>query len=51
MADLEMTLLALGYTNKEIQQAISVISQDNLLQKNTHVEEWIRSAIAFLSLS
>lgn len=51
MADLEMTLLALGYTNKEIQQAISVISQDNLLVKNPHVEEWIRSAIAFLSLS
>jgi len=51
MADLEMTLLALGYTNNEIQQAISVISQDNLLQKNPHVEEWIRSAIAFLSLN
>lgn len=51
MADLEMTLLALGYTNKEIQQAISVISQDNLLVKNPHVEEWIRSAIAFLSLN
>lgn len=51
MADLEMTLLALGYTNDEIQQAISVISQDNLLQKNTHVEEWIRSAISFLSLN
>ncbi|BAQ64235.1 Holliday junction branch migration protein RuvA [Geminocystis sp. NIES-3709] len=51
MADLEMTLLALGYTNKEIQQAISVISQDNLLQKNPHVEEWIRTAIAFLSLN
>lgn len=51
MADLEMTLMALGYTNKEIQQAISVISQDNLLQKNTHVEEWIRSAIAFLAFN
>jgi Holliday junction DNA helicase RuvA len=51
MADLEMTLLALGYTNNEIQQAISAISQDNLLQKNPHVEEWIRSAIAFLSLN
>ncbi|MGI0480081.1 Holliday junction branch migration protein RuvA [Geminocystis sp. CENA526] len=51
MADLEMTLLALGYTNSEIQQAISVISQDNLLQKNPHVEEWIRSAIAFLSFN
>ncbi|WP_373478670.1 Holliday junction branch migration protein RuvA [Geminocystis sp.] len=51
IADLEMTLLALGYTKNEIQQAISVISQDNLLQKNPHVEEWIRSAIAFLSLN
>lgn len=51
MADLEMTLMALGYSNKEIQQAISVISQDNLLQKNPHVEEWIRSAIAFLSFN
>lgn len=51
MADLEMTLLALGYSNKEIQQAISVISQDTLLQKNPHVEEWIRSAIAFLSFN
>ena len=51
MADLEMTLLALGYTDNEIQQAISVISQDNLLLKNPNVEEWIRSAIEFLSLN
>ncbi len=50
MADLEMTLLALGYTNEEIQQAVSAISQDNLLVKNPHVEEWIRRAISFLSL-
>ncbi|MGY6530460.1 MAG: Holliday junction branch migration protein RuvA [Cyanobacterium sp.] len=49
LADLEMTLLALGYTKDEIQQAISVISQDNILLKNTMVEEWIRSAIAYLS--
>ncbi len=51
MADLDMTLLALGYSDIEIQQAISVISQDNLLLKNPHVEEWIRSAIEFLSLN
>jgi Holliday junction DNA helicase RuvA len=50
LEDLQMTLLALGYTNKEIEQAISVISQDNLLLKNQNVEEWIRSAIAYLSL-
>ncbi|AFZ46239.1 Holliday junction DNA helicase subunit RuvA [Cyanobacterium stanieri PCC 7202] len=48
-ADLEMTLLALGYTNDEIQQAVSVISQDSILLKNTMVEEWIRRAIAHLS--
>lgn len=49
LADLEMTLLALGYTEEEIQQAISVISQDSLLCKNPLVEEWIRGAITFLS--
>jgi len=41
--------LALGYTNDEIQQAISVLSQDNLMLKNNNVEEWIREAIAYLS--
>ena len=47
--DLEMTLLALGYTNEEIEQAMSALCQDNQLLKNPHVEEWIRSAIAWLS--
>ncbi len=49
MEDLEMTLLALGYSNDEIEQAITAISQDNQLLKNPNVEEWIRSAIAWLS--
>ena len=49
--DIEMTLLALGYTKDEIEQAISVLSQDNQLLKNPHVEEWIRSAIAYLSIN
>ncbi|MBE9166338.1 Holliday junction branch migration protein RuvA [Pleurocapsales cyanobacterium LEGE 06147] len=47
--DLEMTLLALGYTKEEIEQAISALSQDNQLLKNPNVEEWIRNAIAWLS--
>ena len=47
--DLEMTLLALAYTQEEIEQAISAISQDNQLLKNPNVEEWIRSAISWLS--
>ncbi len=49
--DIEMTLLALGYTKDEIEQAISVLSQDNQLLKNPNVEEWIRSAIAYLSIN
>jgi Holliday junction DNA helicase RuvA len=46
-----MTLLALGYTNTEINQAISVLSQDNLMLKNSNTEEWIREAISWLSLN
>lgn len=49
LEDVEMTLLALGYTNDEIEQAISVLSQDNQLLKNPNVEDWIKSAISWLS--
>ena len=49
LEDLEMTLSALGYSNEEISQAIAAISQDNLLIKNPNVEEWLRSAISWLS--
>lgn len=49
LEDVEMTLLALGYENAEISQALDAISQDNLLVKNPNAEEWIRSAIAWLS--
>ncbi|WP_017303165.1 Holliday junction branch migration protein RuvA [Spirulina subsalsa] len=48
-ADVEMTLLALGYDNDEIEQAFSVLSGDAQLMKNPAPEEWIRSAIAWLS--
>ncbi|NJO94228.1 MAG: Holliday junction branch migration protein RuvA [Hydrococcus sp. RM1_1_31] len=47
--DVEMTLLALGYTNEEINQAFSAISQDNQMLKNPNVEEWLGNAIAWLS--
>lgn len=47
LEDLEMTLLALGYTNEEIEQAVTAIAQNELLLKNPNVEEWIRSAIAW----
>ncbi|MEA5537274.1 Holliday junction branch migration protein RuvA [Crocosphaera sp. XPORK-15E] len=49
LEDIEMTLLALGYTNEEINKAISTLSQDNLMLKNTNTEDWIREAIAWLS--
>ena len=49
LADLEMTLLALGYEESEIEDAIAAISQDQQVLKNPHVEEWIRSAISWLS--
>ncbi|MBD0344010.1 MAG: Holliday junction branch migration protein RuvA [Coleofasciculus sp. Co-bin14] len=49
LEDVEMTLLALGYENTEIAQALEAISQDSLLAKNPNAEEWIRSAIAWLS--
>jgi Holliday junction DNA helicase RuvA len=49
LEDVEMTLLALGYENNEIAQALDAISQDALVAKSTNAEEWIRSAIAWLS--
>ena len=49
LEDIEMTLLALGYTNEEINKAVSTLSQDNLMLKNTNTEEWIKEAIAWLS--
>ncbi len=49
LEDLEMTLLALGYGQREISGAVSTLSQDALLQKNTNADEWIRQAIALLS--
>lgn len=47
--DLEMTLLALGYSNEEIEQVLTALSRDEQLLQNPNAEEWIRSAIAWLS--
>ena len=49
LEDVELTLLALGYTTEEIDGVISILSKDQLLMKNPTVEEWIRNAIAWLS--
>ncbi|UBF28967.1 Holliday junction branch migration protein RuvA [Kovacikia minuta CCNUW1] len=47
--DVEMTLLALGYTNSEIAKALQAVGQSTTLAKNADAEEWIRQAIAWLS--
>lgn len=47
--EVEMTLIALGYTNSEIIQALRGVGQKTALAKNADAEEWIREAIAWLS--
>lgn len=47
--DVEITLLTLGYTNSEILQALEAVGQSTALSKTADTEEWIRSAIAWLS--
>jgi len=47
--DVEMTLLALGYSTSEINQALQAVGRNTALPKNANAEDWIRSAIAWLS--
>jgi len=45
--DVEMTLLALGYSSKEINQALLAVSVPK--QQQADLEVWLKSAIAWLS--
>lgn len=47
--DVEMTLLALGYTTSEITRALQAVGQNTALAKTADAEDWIREAIAWLS--
>ncbi len=47
--DVEMTLLALGYSNSEITKALQAVGQSKTLSKTADTEDWIREAIAWLS--
>jgi Holliday junction DNA helicase RuvA len=47
--DVEMTLLALGYSSDEIMQALQAVGQNTSLAKNSEPDAWIREAIAWLS--
>ncbi len=45
-AEVEMTMLALGYTTDEIHRALQAIGQDSLMVKSSNIEDWLRLAIA-----
>ncbi|MGD1905391.1 MAG: Holliday junction branch migration protein RuvA [Leptolyngbyaceae cyanobacterium] len=47
--EVEMTLLALGYTNTEIMRALEAVGRSTTLDKVGDTEGWIREAIAWLS--
>ncbi len=49
LEDVQMTLLALGYTPSEVSKALQAVSQQVGLAKNANAEDWIRQAIAHLS--
>ncbi|MGF1520959.1 MAG: Holliday junction branch migration protein RuvA [Leptolyngbyaceae cyanobacterium] len=49
--EVEMTLLALGYTNGEIMKALAAVGRNSALAKTSETEAWIREAIAWLSQS
>ncbi len=47
--DVEMMLMALGYTNSEISKALVAVGSNSALSKSEDTEAWIREAIAWLS--
>ncbi|MGB3571607.1 MAG: Holliday junction branch migration protein RuvA [Phormidesmis sp.] len=47
--DVEMMLVALGYSNSEISKALVAVGSSTTLSKREDTEEWIREAIAWLS--
>jgi Holliday junction DNA helicase RuvA len=47
--EVEMTLLALGYTSGEIIKALQAVGRNTTLAKGADTEAWIREAIAWLS--
>jgi Holliday junction DNA helicase RuvA len=49
LEDVQMTLLALGYSPSEVTQALQAVSQQVGLTQNANPEDWIRQAISWLS--
>lgn len=48
--DVEMTLLALGYTEDEIHDALKALSTNKIVAQSSDAEDWIRAAIAWLTV-
>lgn len=48
-AEVEMTLLALGYSTREVIDALTTVGQKTALSKSANTDDWIREAIAWLS--
>jgi holliday junction DNA helicase RuvA len=49
--DVEMTLLALGYTPSEIGEALGSVGASPVLSQSQDVEAWLKAAITWLSKS
>lgn len=47
--EVEMVLLAMGYTGAEVLQALQTLSQDSNLAKKSNADDWIKEAITYLS--
>lgn len=49
LEDVEMTLLALGYTPQEVVSALNAVSSEVQLGDRDHAEAWIKETISWLS--
>lgn len=47
--DVEMTLLALGYSNKDVAEALGAMTDDLIISQSKDAEDWIRGAISWLN--
>ena len=47
--EVEMTLLALGYSTREVMDGLNAVGKSSALSKTANVDDWIREAIAWLS--
>ena len=51
LEEVQMTLLALGYTPNEVSHALHYVSEEIGLDDDAYVEDWIKQSIAHLSSS